>query len=182
MGYLDVHTVQDLTMTETSLLQDQLRSIEYSGPSRLYAIIQKPAVGVHVRVETARIEEGLGLAGDHVKKDWWKGKRIPEREVTAISREVLDALGAPADVPGDNLVIEGMDLRALKPGSLVRIGSSVVLKRAAKTHRPCELFARRLSESAREVVLELNLRGALFSVVHGGTLSCGDTISTSELP
>jgi len=164
-------------MIETSSLAERLRGIHYSGPIRLHAIIQKPAVGVHVRVEEAVVEEGVGLTGDHEKKDWWKGKRIPEREVTAISREVMDALGTAVDVPGDNIVVEGLDLRALKPGSLVRIGPSVVLKRAEKIHRPCELFARRISEEACQAVFELELRGALFSVVSGGKLSCGDTLS-----
>lgn len=164
-------------MTDTPALVERLRGIVYSGPIRLHAIIQKPAVGVHVRVDEAMVEEGVGLSGDHDKKDWWKGKRIPEREITAISREVMEALGAGVDVPGDNLVIEGMDLRELKPGSLVRIGPSVVLKRAEKIHRPCELFARRISEEARLAVTELELRGALFSVVSGGTLSSGDTLS-----
>ena len=164
-------------MTPIAPLLERLRSIEYVGPIRLHAIIQKPAVGVHVRVEDAIAQEGIGLVGDHGKKDWWKGKRIPEREITAVSREVMEALGAPVDVPGDNLVVEGIDLRRLKPGSLIRIGPSVVLKRAEKIHRPCELFARRISEEARRAVTELEMRGALFSVVSGGTLSCGDPLS-----
>lgn len=169
-------------MTESSSLHEVLGSLAYSGPSRLHTLIQKPAVGVHVRVDRAQVEVGLGLCGDHRKKDWWKGNRIPEREVTAVSREVLEALGASADVTGDNLIVEGMDLRVLKPGSLLRVGPSVVLQRAAKTHRPCDLFARRISEEARKAVLDLDLRGALFSVVLGGVLSCGDTISTNDVP
>lgn len=157
-------------------LEQRLGSLAYSGPARVHAIIQKPAVGVHVRVDRAQAIEGVGLDGDHQKKDWWKGERIPERQVTAISREVMEALDTPVDVPGDNLVLEGVDLRALRPGSLVRIGPSVVLKRAQKGHRPCDLFARRISEEARVAVAQLELRGALFSVVHGGILSIGDTV------
>ncbi len=170
-------------MTENSALQslkERLSGIEYSGPARLCAVIQKPAVGVHVRVEEAAVESGIGLKGDHQKKDWWKGKRIPEREVTAISREVIESLGSQIDVPGDNLVFEGIDLRTLRPGSLVRIGESVVLKRAEKTHRPCELFARRISEEARQAVLELELRGALFSVLHGGMVRQGDAVTVEQ--
>jgi MOSC domain-containing protein YiiM len=167
-------------MTESVSLEQRLQDISFSGPSRLHALIQKPAVGVHVRVYQAVVEAGKGLIGDHDKKDWWKGKRIPEREVTAISREVMEALNTDVDVPGDNIVFEGVDLRGLQPGSLVRVGSSVVLKRAAKYHRPCDLFARRISEDARKAVLDLNLRGALFSVVQGGTLKTGDAITIDE--
>lgn len=158
-------------------LEQRLDAIEYSGAARLHAIIQKPAVGVHVRVACAEAVKGQGLEGDHHKKDWWKGARVPERQVTAISREVMDALDTAVDVPGDNLVLEGVDLRALKPGSLVRVGPSVVLKRAQKTHRPCDLFARRISEEARQLVARRELRGALFSVVHGGTLTNGDAVT-----
>ena len=167
-------------MIDSIALEQRLQNIEYVGPCRLHALIQKPAVGVHVRVEEARVESGKGMIGDHAKKDWWKGKRIPEREITAISREVMEALGSRVDVPGDNLVLEGVDLRVLRPGSLVRIGENVVLRRAAKAHRPCDLFARRLSEAARTAVAKLELRGALFSVVQGGSLKCGDSISIDE--
>jgi len=167
-------------MSESATLEQRLQDIQYTGPSRLHALIQKPAVGVHVLVEEAVVEEGRGLVGDHAKKDWWKGKRIPERQITAISREVIESLDTSVDVPGDNLVVEGVDLRRLQPGSLVRIGSNVVLKRAVKGHRPCELFARRISEDARKAVLNLELRGALFSVVQGGTLKRGDSISIDE--
>ena len=92
----------------------------------------------------------------------------------------MDALNASVDVPGDNLVLEGVNLQALQPGSLVRIGPSVVLKRAQKTHRPCDLFARRISEEARQAVLNRELRGALFSVVHGGTLTLGDAVTINS--
>ena len=158
-------------------LDQRLDALGYHGAARLHAIIQKPAVGIHVRVDRAEAVEGMGLEGDHVKKDWWKGERISERQVTAITREVMDALQTSVDVPGDNLVLEGVNLKALKPGSLVRIGPSVVLKRAQKIHRPCDLFARRISEEARQAVIKHELRGALFSVVHGGFLTLGDAVT-----
>lgn len=163
-------------MTDIASLTDRLSRLVYPGPARLYAIIQKPAVGVHARVEEAVVLKGVGLVGDHEKKDWWKGERILGREVTAVAREVLHALGTTVDTPGDNLVVEGLDLRQLQPGMQVRIGSSVILERAQKVHRPCTLFASRISEEARKAVSEMTLRGALFSVVQGGTLKQGDAL------
>jgi MOSC domain-containing protein YiiM len=157
-------------------LISRLDQLAFAGPARIEALVQKPAVGVHVRVSDAAVEAGLGLVGDHRQKDWWKGKRIPEREVTMVSAEVLSALGASPETPGDNLVVAGIDLRSLKPGQLVRIGSDVVLRRAVKDHRPCHLFARRISSEAREAVSEGGFRGALFAVLKGGTIRVGDTI------
>lgn len=163
-------------MTDTASLTDRLNRLVYPGPARLHAIIQKPAVGVHAQVEEAVVVKGVGLVGDHHKKDWWKGERIPGREVTAVAREVLHALGTTVDTPGDNLVVEGLDLRQLQPGTKICIGPSVILERAQKVHRPCTLFAARISEEARKAVSEMTLRGALFSVVQGGTLKRGDAL------
>lgn len=157
-------------------LISRLYALSFDGPARIEALIQKPAVGVHVRVSDAAVEAGLGLVGDHRQKDWWKGKRIAEREVTMVSAEVLSTLGAAAETPGDNLVVSGIDLRSLKPGQLVRVGSDVVLRRAVKDHRPCHLFARRISPEAREAVSEGGFRGALFAVLKGGTIRVGDAI------
>jgi MOSC domain-containing protein YiiM len=167
-------------MKEHPSLLDTLDQVRYDGVACLAAIIQKPGPGVHVRVRHAQVLEGVGLEGDHRKKDWWKGKRIPEREITAISREILDVIGASVEVPGDNLILEGVDLRQLQEGSLIQIGSSVILKRARKLHRPCGLFAERISEEARQAVSELQLRGALFSVVRGGMITQGDSVHTME--
>ena len=51
-------------------LDQRLDAIEYHGSARLHAIIKKPAVGVHVRIDRVEVLEGIGLAGDHPKKDW----------------------------------------------------------------------------------------------------------------
>ena len=161
-------------------LKEKLEGIAYQRPVRIRAIVQKPAVGVHALVEHAVVEAGLGLVGDHRKKDWCKGKRIPEREVTAISIEVLEALGSSPEVPGANLILEGMDLRMLAAGQRIRVGIDVVLQRAVKNHRPCHLFARRISEEARAAVSEANLRCALFSVISGGEISVGDPVILEE--
>jgi len=161
-------------MTESSLLE-RLDALVYSGPARVHALVAKPAVGMHVLHDHLELEAGHGSTSDHKQKDWWKDKRIPEREFTAITKEVLDALGATAVTSGDNLVTEGVDLRALKPGQRIRIGD-VVLRRAVKDHRPCHLFERRTSEAGRKAVSDLNLRGALFAVETGGVISAADSI------
>ena len=163
-----METVQDLL--------SQLSALTYPGAAQIEAVIQKPAVGVHVRVTRAVAEAGLGLVGDHRQKDWWKGARIPEREITMVSAEVLSVFGAALETPGDNLVVSGVDLRGIRPGQMVRVGSEVVLRRAVKDHRPCHLFARRISPEAREAVSQGGFRGALFAVLKGGAIQVGDTV------
>lgn len=162
-------------MSDAQQLLNRLEGLSYEGAARVEALIQKPAAGVHVLVDNAVVEAGKGFLGDHEKKDWWKGRRIEEREVTAISLEVLNALGASADTPGDNIITRGIDLRRLAPGQVIRIGD-VRLRRAMKNHRPCHLFARRISEAGKQAVSELDLRGALFAVLEGGRISTGDAI------
>ena len=163
-------------MPDVQELIHRLETQEYALSATVEAVIQKPAVGVHVRVAAASAEAGVGFTGDHDKKDWWKGKRIPERQLTMVSAEVLTVLGASAQTPGDNLVVRGLDLRKLRPGQVVRVGPDVVLQRAVKDHRPCHLFARRISPEAREAVAEGGFRGALFSVLTSGVISQGDAI------
>ena len=115
-------------------------------------------------------------SGDHAQKDWWKGARIPGREVTAFSSEIASILNVDPCVIGDNLITTGIDLKSLSPGDELHIGA-VRLKRSEKDHRPCETFARRVSKEAMLTVRETGTRGALFYVVCGGTLSVGDPIT-----
>lgn len=93
------------------------------------------------------------------------------------SAEVAETLGIDPVVIGDNIICQGIDLSRLKMGDELKIGQ-VVLRRAEKDHRPCELFARRVSQEAMEAVRETRMRGALFYVITGGTISDRDPIRT----
>jgi MOSC domain-containing protein YiiM len=161
-------------------LQSLLQSVRYDGDPTVAALIEKPAPGVHVRVSAVDVVSGVGFSGDHARKSHWKGKEVPGRHVTAIAREVMDVLGAAWDVPGDNLVTSGVDLSRLKEGDRLRIGR-VSLIRTAKSHRPCDLFARRISEEARQAVLATNTRGALFVVESGGTMEVGQPVDVDRV-
>jgi len=160
-------------------LKLRLGQLAYTGIPEVVALVEKTAVGMHALVPHAIVVEGVGFAGDHDKKDWWNGKRIPEREITAVSVEVLEELRCDIAVTGDNIVTRGIDLAQLKPGDRLQIGK-VVLRRAVKNHRPCSTFARRVSDEARLAVSEMNLRGALFSVESGGRIQQGDSIEVQE--
>ncbi len=157
-------------------LESLLARLHYGTDSLVDVLIEKPAPGVHVLADTVQVEPGVGVVGNHNRVSWWKGKPVAGREVTAMAAEVLEALGADLAVPGDNLITRGLDLRRLQAGDRIEIGSAV-LERTSGMHRPCSLFARRISEDARRAVLATNTRGALFVVLEGGTMRTGDPIT-----
>ncbi len=159
-------------------LETRLTRLEYGSRPHVEALLEKPAPGVHVLVDEVRVRQGKGLAGNHERVSWWKGKPVAGREVTAMAAEVLEALGAQAAVPGDNLITRDLDLRTLREGDQICVGS-VILERTSGMHRPCSLFARRISEEARRAVLATNTRGALFVVLQSGIVRIGDPIRFS---
>lgn len=153
----------------------RLQALTYSGKPVVVALLEKPAPGIHAARTTVEVKAGQGFTGDHNKKDFWRGERVPGREVTMIANEVLEELGVDYLAIGDNVVCSGIDLASLDPGQEVTIGS-VTLKRAEKAHRPCNLFAQRTSQAAMEAVKESGLRGALFHVITDGHISLQDSI------
>lgn len=146
---------------------------------RVVRLFEKAATGVLVRRATVEVAEGVGLAGDHAAKDFWRGRRVAGREVSVGSREVLDLLGVDLHMPGDNVIIEGLDLRGLAVGQRIVLGAgpeAVVLERSAAVHRPCGLFADRAGADAYAFAYAEDLRGILCFVRRGGTVREGDPV------
>ena len=119
-------------------LIEKLRTIEFSGVASVVGLIEKPGPGIHAWRPMVQVEAGRGCTGDHVKKDFWKGERIPGREITMFADEVAKALEVDPVKIGDNVISSGLDLSSLQDGDELQIGM-VVLRRAEKPHRPCEL-------------------------------------------
>ena len=136
-------------------------------------LITKPSPGEHTEVKAAELANGVGLTTDHQRKDCYLGKRVPGREVSAVSLDVLRVLGIDPRVVGDNLVVLGFDLAGLEPGDRVQAGE-VVLVRSEVPHRPCPLFRQRTSPEAFHAIRHGRHRGALFYVAEGGTIRQGD--------
>jgi len=160
-------------------LTESLSNLQYLGIGSVSGLIEKPGPGVHAARTSVLVEAGQGFTGDHNRKDFWRGERISGREVTMFSAEVAQALGADPLNVGDNVISTGMDLSKLKAGSMIRIGE-VLLRRSEKDHRPCDLFARRVSVEAMQAVRDSGTRGALFYVIHGGTMTVGDSIVVEQ--
>lgn len=152
-----------------------LGSLTYTGQGEVKALIEKPGPGIHANREKVQVKAGQGFTGDHDRKDFWKGGRIPGREVTMMASEVLNVLGADHLTVGDNIVSFGIDLSKLKAGDEIVVGK-VRLRRSEKQHRPCSLFAKRISALAMEAVRETQTRGALFYVLTDGAIQVGEAI------
>ena len=100
-------------------------------PGRLIGIARRPAHRAPMQtVETALIEAGGGVEGDH------KGKKFSRRGVTILAREAWEAALADLAMTGNsddlpwtarraNLLIEGVELpRAL--GGIIAVGPAVL--------------------------------------------------------
>ena len=138
-------------------------------------LVTKPTPGEHAEVRAAEAVRGVGLVRDHQRKDWYLGKRVPGREVSAVSLDVLRVLGVDPRVVGDNLVVAGFDLAVLEAGDRVQVGE-VILVRSEVPHRPCPLFRHRTSPEAFHAIRHGQHRGALFYVAEGGVIRQGDAL------
>ncbi len=167
------HQIIDRSRAEA--LQDDLVAVRYRGNGTVALLVEKPAPRAHAVREQVEVVAGRGFVGDHARKSFWRGVEQPGREVSAIALEVLCVLGANPSAIGDNLITEGVDLRALRPGDRLRVGE-VILERSAAPHRPCDLFRDRTSPEAFSAVAQGDFRGALFTVVQGGVMRTGDAI------
>jgi MOSC domain-containing protein YiiM len=164
-------------------LREQLAETLARTPApRVVGLFDKVATGVLVRRDEAEVVAGVGFGGDHALKDYWRGKRVPGREVSVSSREVLDTLGVDWHLPGDNVVLEGLDLRLVPVGATIAIGSEVVLERSAAVHRPCGLFADRAGAEAYAFTYAEDLRGVLCYARRGGIIRLGDAVEVTAPP
>jgi len=146
-----------------------LETLRFDPIGRVAYLVESPEPGVHLLRAELPLEEGVGCPGDHARR------HAPGREVSAMSLEVLRALRVRPEVPGDNLILEGIDLRALRPGDRLLVGE-VVLERSDRPHQPCATFRARTSPEAFEAVAQTGLRGALFTVRRGGVVHVGDPV------
>lgn len=132
-----------------------------------------------VSVATVAAAAGSGLAGDH------HARRPPgsKRQVTLISagslREVERELGRAVtpDLCRRNLVVEGLDLRALL-GTVLRIGE--VRLEVSGPCEPCSRMEENLGPGGRAALRERG--GVTARVLRGGTIRVGAAISVEAPP
>lgn len=147
-------------------------------PGRLAWIGLRPARRAAMRaVEQAMLAPGQGLEGDR-----WKGAVTGGRQVTLIAAGHLAAIGGflgcaavPPEVLRRNLVIEGVNLLALK-GRRFRIGAAL-LEFSGECH-PCSRMEEVLGPGGYNAVRGHG--GITARVIEGGAIRLGDALTRVE--
>jgi len=155
-------------------LLEALEAHPFGRTGEVTHLVLSPRPGDHRLVEALELAPGLGPVGEYAAKQFWRGERVPGREVSAVNAEFLALLGIAPEVPGDNLIVRGIRMDRLSPGTLLRVGQ-VRLRRSTTPHRPCALFRIRAGERAFELAA-MGWRGALFEVLDGGVVRVGDPV------
>jgi len=149
---------------------------------RLIAIaIARKAKGPMEKVEAIEVVEGEGLRGDRygagIGAAQFKGRRSPEKEVTLIAREAIEAANDEFNYTIEhldtrrNLLTEGVELNELV-GTTFRVGE-VVLK-GLELCEPCGYLEKRTFAGIK---VALKKRGGLrCCVVQGGEVRVGDWV------
>jgi len=134
------------------------------------AVCASDARGVQKRdVSVARFKTQWGLVGDAHGGDW-------HRQVSLLSYDKVlefNALGAGVSHGdfGENLVIEGIDLRVLPVGSLLKCGECVleITQIGKECHSHCQIYYK-----MGDCIMPRE--GVFARVAHDGTISVGDVI------
>lgn len=118
-------------------------------------------------VESARVIENHGIEGDAHAGDW-------HRQLSLLSAEKIEAFRAKgADVAygafGENLVVSGIDFRALPVGTRLRCGSILLemTQIGKECHAHCAIY-RQMGECI------MPREGVFARVLAGGTVVPGD--------
>jgi len=175
--------VDEDAIDETLLAQYQqkLVALNYDGFGTVAALVLSPKPNQHDFVPSLRVIPETGVEGQYPGKQWWRGRRIPGRQISAMNAEVLDALGVEYDIPGDNLIIRGIDLAQFAPRDTLRVGDALLLV-TPTPHRPCSKFARRTSLTQKTAIIPGKLRGLLLDAREPSTISVGDSVERLILP
>ena len=126
-------------------------------------------------VGRAELRPDWGLVGDAHAGHW-------HRQVSLLSADKIAAFNARgADVQpgafGENLVVEGLDFRALPVGTLLRCGTALLemTQIGKECHTHCAIY-HRMGECI------MPHEGVFAKVVEGGVIAVGDTMTVEARP
>ena len=115
-----------------------------------------------------------GIVGDAHAGDW-------HRQISLLAEESVDTMRASCPIPLDpgvfaeNINTEGIDLKHLPVGTHLRIGETEVevTQIGKECHHGCQIF-----QKMGECIMPRE--GVFTRVLHGGTISVGDTLTVWE--
>lgn len=126
-----------------------------------------------VNVHSAKVIEDFGIEKDAHAGKW-------HRQVSLLSYEKIEefkAKGAPVEEGafGENLIVQGIDLRSLPVGTHLRCNEVVleVTQIGKQCHSGCEIF-----KIMGDCIMPRE--GIFTRVLHGGVVSEGDSIEVVE--
>jgi molybdopterin adenylyltransferase len=142
---------------------------------RLEAICRSDARGTQKYViPQAVLKEDWGIEGDAHAGHW-------HRQVSLLGLEQIEAFRARgADVAygafGENLIVQGIDLRQIPVGSLIRVGSAMLeLTQIGKAcHDHCAIY-----KAVGDCIMPRE--GVFAKVLEGGTIHPGDEVQVYDL-
>lgn len=144
----------------------------------VYSIVYKPKsqkrsrANAYLRVplSEAKVTVEYGIEGD------MKGEN-PKRQLNIMCYETLESLRAegfntaPGQM-GEQLILRGIDLVDHAPGTVVRIGSSVLVE-VLELRSGCDRFEKYQGKSPRLAARRL---GVMARVMQGGQIRVGDAV------
>jgi MOSC domain-containing protein YiiM len=146
--------------------------------AKLLSIVYKPqgatpADGAYTRVplNEALLSAGYGIEGDR------KGGNA-YRQLNVMGEETIRSL-EPAGYKtgrgelGENLVISGIDIESLRPGTRLQVGDSAVVE-LLELRKPCNRFEAYQGRSLAEAVDRI---GWMAAVVSSGGIAVGDSVT-----
>ena len=153
----------------------RLAALRFETIGFVEALFVSPQPDAHLPVPSLQVVPEVGVTGQYPGKQWWQGRRVPGRQVSALNAEVLDALGIGYGVPGDNLIIRGLELALFRPGDMLRVGDALLMV-TPTPHRPCAKLAARTTLTKKTAISAGRRRGLLLDARHPATISVGDTV------
>lgn len=172
----------------TAQLEDCLSNIVSAPADRgiVEMIVRRPGEERREVVEKARLDPDLGLVGD----DWINrvdenGEPHHAAQLTLMNSRAVDAFARSRErwpLAGDQLYVDlDLSVANMPAGTMLRVGEAAV--RISETpHTGCAKFASRFGSDALRFAnvgegRELRLRGVNASIVSGGTVRTGDTVT-----
>lgn len=139
------------------------------------------AKGAMQKAVSAKLVAGQGIAGDRygagVGAAQYRGRRAPEKEITLIARESIEAANDEFNYTIEhletrrNLLTDGVPLNDLV-GKTFRVGQALL--KGLELCEPCGYLEKR---TFKGIMRALKHRGGLrCCILEGGTIQVGDTI------
>ncbi len=153
----------------------KLAALRWDTFGTVAALFVSPRPGEHRAVSSLRVIPEVGVEGEYPGKQWWQGRRVPGRQVSALSADILDVLEIDYAVPGDNLVICGLNLECFGPGDCLRVGDALLVV-TETPHRPCATLAARTTPTKKLALSAGKRRGLLLDARAPATISVGDSV------